>query len=119
MGIGGEKILMVTYINIHESGVWITMNKNVVQRQASMKMSINFRFKLKQGISWTAECQLLEEKRIVKLDQSVTATCTARLECNYWEEPPQISLIFKMIQATYYKRPPFFWDVTQSWLIAS
>lgn len=32
-------------------------------------------------------CQLLEEKRVVKLDQSLTATCTACLECNYWEEP--------------------------------
>jgi len=51
MGIGGKKILMVTYIHICEGGVWITMNESVVQWRASMKMTVNIRFKLKHGIS--------------------------------------------------------------------
>jgi hypothetical protein len=45
---------MVTYIDMCESGVWITMDESVVQWRASMEMTINIRFKLKQGISWTA-----------------------------------------------------------------
>jgi hypothetical protein len=55
MGRGGEKILMVTYINICEGGVWVITNESGVQRRASMKITINIRFKIKQGISWTAE----------------------------------------------------------------
>jgi len=46
---------MVTYINVREGGVWIIMNESVVQRRASMKITINIRFKLKHGNSWTAE----------------------------------------------------------------
>jgi hypothetical protein len=54
LGIGGEKILMVTYINIYEGEVWIIMNESGVQRRSSVKITINIRFKIKQGISWTA-----------------------------------------------------------------
>jgi hypothetical protein len=56
---------MVTYINMYKGGVWITsiMDQSGV-RLASMKMTINIRFKLKQAISWTADCHLLEVKRI-------------------------------------------------------
>ena len=66
MSIGGEKILMVTYINICEGGVWIIMNETGVQWRASMKMAIIIQPELKQGVYWTGDCQLLEEKRIVK-----------------------------------------------------
>jgi hypothetical protein len=65
-----------------------------------------------------SNCQLLEEKRIMELHQSVTGMCTACLEFNFWAETLKI-ITFKTIHANCFKISPLFWDVTQRWLVVS